>query len=243
MEVEETKRFAILRKRLDKFNYTQPLSKDSVVLVERILNDLIKASEGYQNQKREFEELKVSSGKSFDMIDPMKREIKKLEAENNDLHFQIIKIKEEMDGKDIKWKTAYSRMEEQKNDLKYLLEQKDTKLEQLTKDNLGYKTKVQDLISKLYLPSEGLVLKGIPKELEQEILSKEHNQRRKNKQRQQSNLEASGLNKKDVDGIVSELSIKNKEDYEVLVDSLKNADLKVLSLSVKFQEFFLIRRT
>jgi len=122
MEVEETKRFAILRKRLDKFNYTQPLSKDSVVLVERILNDLIKASEGYQNQKREFEELKVSSGKSFDMIDPMKREIKKLEAENNDLHFQIIKIKEEMDGKDIKWKTAYSRMEEQKNDLKYLLE-------------------------------------------------------------------------------------------------------------------------
>jgi hypothetical protein len=42
----------------------------------------------------------------------MKREIKKLEVENNELHTQIIRIKEEMDGKDIKWKTAYNRMEE-----------------------------------------------------------------------------------------------------------------------------------
>lgn len=142
MQRDQTKRFAILRKRLDKFNYTQPLGKESVVLVEKILNDLIKASEGYQNQKREFEELKVSSGKSFDLIDPMKREIKKLEVENNELHSQIIKIKEEMDGKDIKWKTAYNRMEEQKNDLKYLLEQKDSKLTSLTKDNLSYKSKI-----------------------------------------------------------------------------------------------------
>lgn len=178
MQRDQTKRFAILRKRLDKFNYTQPLGKESVVLVEKILNDLIKASEGYQNQKREFEELKVSSGKSFDLIDPMKREIKKLEVENNELHSQIIKIKEEMDGKDIKWKTAYNRMEEQKNDLKYLLEQKDSKLTSLTKDNLSYKSKIQDLISKLYLPSEGLILKNLPKELEDEILAKEHNQRR-----------------------------------------------------------------
>ena len=179
MQRDETKRFAILRKRLDKFNYTQPLDKNSVVLVEKILNDLIKASEGYQNQKREFEELKVSSGKSFDLIDPMKREIKKLEVENNELHTQIIRIKEEMDGKDIKWKTAYNRMEEQKNDLKYLLEQKESKLGSLTKDNLNYKSKIQDLISKLYLPSEAMVLKNLPKELENEILAKEHNQRRK----------------------------------------------------------------
>lgn len=179
MQRDETKRFAILRKRLDKFNYTQPLGKESVVLVEKILNDLIKASEGYQNQKREFEELKVSSGKSFDLIDPLKREMKKTENENNELHFQLIKIKEEMDGKDIKWKTAYNRMEEQKNDLKYLLEQKDSKLASITKDNLNYKSKIQDLISKLYLPSEGLLLKNVPKEFEDEILAKEHNQRRK----------------------------------------------------------------
>jgi centrosomal protein CEP135 len=47
MQTDETKRFAILRKRLDKFNYTQSLGKESVALVEKILNDLIKASEGY----------------------------------------------------------------------------------------------------------------------------------------------------------------------------------------------------
>lgn len=179
MASEATKRFAILRKQLDRLGYKQPITMESQALVERILSDLMRASEGFQNMKRQFEELKHSSSKSSDLVDPMKRQMNKLESENNELHFQIIKLKEEMDGKDIKWKTAHNRVEEQKRDLKFILDQKESRISKLEKENQEYKGKMEDLLSKLYLPSEGVVLKGVPKEFENEILSKEYNQRRK----------------------------------------------------------------
>lgn len=179
MTTETTKRFAILRKQLDKLNYTQPLTMESQSLVERLLSDLLRTSEGFQNMKKQFEEIKRASSQSTNLIEPLRRRMGKLETENNDLHSQIIKLKEEIDDKDIKWKTALNRLEGQKKDLKFILDQKEHKIDNLEKDKRNLKGKIDELVGQLYLPSEGVVLDGVPSEMEDEILGREHNQRRK----------------------------------------------------------------
>lgn len=41
------KKFLLLKKRLDSFHYFQPLAIESAALVEKLLNDLVKTTEGF----------------------------------------------------------------------------------------------------------------------------------------------------------------------------------------------------
>lgn len=50
MEVD--KRFLFLKKRLDALHYCQTLSVESCPLVEKLLNDLVKTTEGFQLLKK-----------------------------------------------------------------------------------------------------------------------------------------------------------------------------------------------
>ena len=58
-------------------------------------------------------------------LDPMKYKNKKLTKENNELHYQLMKLKEDTSFKDIKWKTVFKSLEDEKRDLKFLLSQKE----------------------------------------------------------------------------------------------------------------------
>ena len=108
-------------------------------------------------------------------MNPLKRDVERLEKENNELHFQIIKLKEESESKDIKWSTAHSSLEEQKKDIKFLLGQKENEILSLRSENDSFKSKVAELVAKLYFPSKGVAMKSAPKELIDSVLSKEHN--------------------------------------------------------------------
>jgi centrosomal protein CEP135 len=50
--MEGERRFLLLKKRLDALHYCQPLSMDSAALVEKLLNDLVKTTEGFQQMKK-----------------------------------------------------------------------------------------------------------------------------------------------------------------------------------------------
>ena len=47
MDVKAEQKFLLLKKRLDALHYCQPLTIESAALVEKLLNDLIKTTEGY----------------------------------------------------------------------------------------------------------------------------------------------------------------------------------------------------
>ena len=49
IDANAEKKFLLLKNRLDKLHYYQPLTIESAALVERLLNDLIKTTEGFQN--------------------------------------------------------------------------------------------------------------------------------------------------------------------------------------------------
>ncbi len=68
---------------------------ESSALAEKLLNDLLKTTEGFQKLKKLNEELKSQSQSDSTYLEPLKRENERIVRENNELHLQVIRVKEE----------------------------------------------------------------------------------------------------------------------------------------------------
>lgn len=84
-------------------------------------------------------------------------------------------MKERVDSSEIKWESSLRSLEDQKKDLKFVVDQKDIKLNHLNKDNENLRIRVEELLSKLYLPSKAGEFDNAPKEYQDEIFAKSHN--------------------------------------------------------------------
>ena len=93
-------KFTNLRKRLDQLGYRQPLGVESLPLVEKLFSDLIHTTESLKKTK-----LQTTKGTSNESptvnshVEAYKSDNAKLVKENNELHQQYIKSKEEADFK------------------------------------------------------------------------------------------------------------------------------------------------
>jgi len=125
------KKFMTLKKRLDALHYCQPFTVDSASLIEKLLNDLVKTSESFQSLKQNNGELQISLSKSEQRLEPVKKENIRLQKENNELHMEVIRVKEEMEYKESRWNNTRKSLEDDKIDLKKVIELKETKFEKL----------------------------------------------------------------------------------------------------------------
>lgn len=213
LDATSEKRFLLLKKRLDALHYCQPFNIESASLIEKLLNDLIKTTEGFQSIKKINEELKQSVHKSEQMILPLKKENAKLVQENNDLHFEMIKIKEESDYNSSKWQTTFNRLDGERNDLKFLLEQKDSKIRKLEDDNFLVKSKLDVILKKTHFSGK----RGL------ENLPAEVNSLKVNagtKFEMSKPLRPSDDNQKELE----ELKNYQSEDFKNWAESLRKAD-------------------
>ena len=69
------KRFQALKRRLDALHYSQPISKlfvylaiESSALVDRLLSDMIKTTEGFQSIKKQNEDLRAAFLKEKQLV-------------------------------------------------------------------------------------------------------------------------------------------------------------------------------
>ena len=127
---------------------------ESTNLVERLLNDLLKTTEGYQKLKNEILVLKHDEKLNQQALLPLQKENEKLVKENNKLHHQIIQTKEERDSCDVKWKTALRQLQEECQDLKFLVDSKDQRISKVDQENVRLKTQMQKALEKIYYPSQ-----------------------------------------------------------------------------------------
>ena len=74
--------------------------------------------------------------------------------ENNDLHFQLIQHREHADGADLKWKGQCRQTQNEVQDLKFLLSQKDAQMTSLDAENVKLRQKLDKVMEKLYMPSQ-----------------------------------------------------------------------------------------
>ncbi|NXV12369.1 CP135 protein, partial [Cepphus grylle] len=148
MTATAERRFINLRKRLDQLGYRQPLGVESLPLVEKLFSDLVHTTESLRSAK-------LSAGKTekeysnYDAIlEPYKTENAKLTRENNELHLEILKLKEQSDRHVKDLKTSLRRVEHETADLKFLNNQYVHKIKMLEKENKAKTEKIQQLQEK-----------------------------------------------------------------------------------------------
>ncbi|XP_071288440.1 centrosomal protein of 135 kDa isoform X2 [Agelaius tricolor] len=148
MSANAERRFVNLRKRLNQLGYRHPLGVDSLPLVEKLFSDLVHTTESLRKAK-------FSSGKTekecsnYDTIlEPYKTENARLTRENNDLHLEILKLKEKSDRHVKDLKACLRRVEHETTDLKFLNNQYMHKIKVLEKETKAKTEKIQELQEK-----------------------------------------------------------------------------------------------
>lgn len=128
-------KFSNLRKRLDQLGYKQPLGIESLPLVEKLFADLVHTTESLKNAKLEIGQQTTETKDLDSAIEPYKSDNAKLVKENNDLHKQLIKQKEESDALVRELKASLRKLEHENADLKFLNNQYVHKVRGLEKES------------------------------------------------------------------------------------------------------------
>lgn len=125
--------------------------------------------------KRQVDEVKGQAKKELTGLDPLRREVDKLTRENNDLHSELIRIKERADLQELRHETTIRSLQEQKNDLQFLLSKKEKAQLQIQEENESLRIQVEELLSKLYLPSKATGGESAPREYMADVFKNSHN--------------------------------------------------------------------
>lgn len=142
------RKFTTLRKRLDQLGYRQALGIESVPLVEKLFSDLVHTTESLKNLKLQSSKHDRSKTTIEDNVEPYRSDNAKLVKENNELHLQLIKLREESDEKIRELKATVRKLEHENADLKFLNTQYVHKVKALEKDAKSKTDKIQELQEK-----------------------------------------------------------------------------------------------
>ncbi|KAF7248355.1 hypothetical protein EYD10_05957 [Varanus komodoensis] len=148
MSTAAERKFINLRKRLDQLGYRQPLGVESLPLVEKLFSDLVHTTESLRSAK-------LSAGKiekeysNFDVVlEPYREENARLTRENNELHLEVLKLKEQLEQRVKDLKVTLRKLEHENADMKFLNNQYIHKIRSLDKENKAKTEKIQQLQEK-----------------------------------------------------------------------------------------------
>ena len=140
MDATAEKRFLALKRRLDALNYCKPLGIESAALAESLLNDLVKTTEGFQSLKKKNTELRDNLEKAQQALLPLKKENERVVRESNDLHRELIRVREDAEKKEL------HRPAPEEQDLKFVVEQKEVRIRDLEKDLLEMRERLDKVL-------------------------------------------------------------------------------------------------
>ncbi|XP_021250077.1 centrosomal protein of 135 kDa isoform X2 [Numida meleagris] len=142
------RKFVNLRKRLDQLGYRQPLGVESLPLVEKLFSDLVHTTESLRSAKLSAEKIEKECSNYDAIIEPYRTENAKLTRENNELHLEILKLKEQSDRHIKDLKASLRRVENEAADLRFLNNQYVHKIKLLEKESKAKTEKIQQLQEK-----------------------------------------------------------------------------------------------
>ena len=110
-----------MKRSLEAMGYKGILSTESTGLVNRILSDLIKATKAFKNMQTEKEKVSAELKVQGDLVLPLRNENLKLAKENNELHRELIKIRDDLDLRNTSNSVALTKLQNENMELKFLL--------------------------------------------------------------------------------------------------------------------------
>ena len=149
---------------LEALGFTGYLSPDSVTLVRNILDNLIKATRSFKNIKLENERLQDEMRLQGDLVLPLRNENHKLLQDNNQLHKEIIDIKDKLEIKNTTSDKTLQKNIENMEEMKFLLTQKNLKIKSLEAQVENLKKKLNNVFEDVYMynKEENADQRGIP---------------------------------------------------------------------------------
>ena len=153
-----------LKNSLQALGFTQYLGSDSVSLVRNILDNLIKATKSFKNLKLENERLQEEMRSQGDLVLPLRNENHKLLQDNNQLHKEIIDIKDKLEIKNTTSDKTLQKNIENIEQMKFLVSQKNLKIKNLETQVENLKKKLNDVFEDVYMynKEENAAQRGIP---------------------------------------------------------------------------------
>ncbi|XP_054754885.2 centrosomal protein of 135 kDa-like [Lytechinus pictus] len=148
MTTAPERKYTALRKRLDQLGYRQALGIESVPLVEKLFSDLIHTTESLKNAKLQANKSVREKGNWEDQIEPYRSENAKLHRENNELHSQHIRLKDEFDARSKDHKSTIRKLEHENADLRFLNSQYVHKVRAIEKECKAKNDRIGDLQEK-----------------------------------------------------------------------------------------------
>ena len=146
------KEYNTVKRSLEAMGYKGILSTESTGLVNRILSDLIKATKAFKNMQTEKEKVSAELKVQGDLVLPLRNENLKLAKENNELHRELIKIRDDLDLRYTSNAVALTKLQNENMELKFLLTQKDNAYKQISIQNESLRNKLNKVFSKMGLP-------------------------------------------------------------------------------------------
>ncbi|XP_036970306.1 centrosomal protein of 135 kDa [Acanthopagrus latus] len=148
MNSSAERKFINLRKRLDQLGYRQTLGIESLPLVEKLFSDLVHTTESLRNAKLSAGKTEKES-RNFDaLLEPYRAENARAVRENNELHQELLKLREEKDRVTRELKTHIRKLDHESSDLKFLNNQYVHKVRCLEKDSKAKAERIQQLQEK-----------------------------------------------------------------------------------------------
>ncbi|KAM7012866.1 LOW QUALITY PROTEIN: centrosomal protein of 135 kDa [Tautogolabrus adspersus] len=148
MNSSAERKFVNLRKRLDQLGYKQPLGIESLPLVEKLFSDLVHTTESLRNAKLSTGKTEKESRNIDALLEPYRAENARAVRENNELHLELLKLKEEKDRVTRELKTHIRKLDHETSDLKFLNNQYVHKVRCLEKDSKAKAERIQQLQEK-----------------------------------------------------------------------------------------------
>ncbi len=147
---DNEKLYVNLKRKLEALQYNYPLGLESVFLVDKLLNDLIKTNEGFQKLKKISEVQKAELDSEKQATLPLRSENQKIVNENNSLHREMIRIKEEIDKKEMKFESTIRKLNEEKEEMRFLLSQKEISIKNAEQETDSIRKKLNEILQKVY---------------------------------------------------------------------------------------------
>ena len=152
MDSEQQHRYFELKKQLTNLNYTANFGIDAMDIVQQLFSDLVSTTESYtQLQEKEYnlsQDLSLAQAQLF----PLRKDMVRLSRENQQLHLETIKLREELgdykDGLNVQLKG----LEDELQQYHYLVLSKDEDLDKAEKERL----RLREVGLWAYVPSHSL---------------------------------------------------------------------------------------
>ena len=145
------KEYIKLKNSLEALGFKGYLGSDTCSLVRNILDNLIKATKAFKTIKLENERLENEMRIQGDLVLPLRNENHKLLQDNNDLHKEIIDIKDKLEIKSSTTDQNLQKSIENVEQMKFLVSQKNIKIKNLEFQVESLKKKLNDVFEDIYM--------------------------------------------------------------------------------------------